>query len=93
MTNNEKTPAAAPAKSKKGQVVIDGISINDDWARKLKPKKLQKADGSGPEEKVTSAEEQFKMNFESHPNLQEMEPAERDAWIKKAFKECLEAED
>lgn len=75
----------------KGAVVIDGIHINDAWARGLKSRKLIRA--GKEDENETSAEDQFYMNFASHPNLAEMNEDDRKAWATKALDACKNAID
>lgn len=88
MAKKKEIPAGVMVK---GEVTIDGIHLNDGWARSLKARKLVK---EGKEDETeTSAEDQFYNDFANHPNLAHLDEGERRAWAAKAYKACIDAAD
>lgn len=84
--------AADVPKYKKGNVTIEGVNFNDQWARDLKPSakyKTREEHKSGDGVEMT-AEERFLEEYRHcYENLEE---AARTELLKKAFKGCIEAE-
>lgn len=81
MKNNDK---AARPPFKKGQVTVDGVHFNDDWARKLKPLTV---DGS-----EVSAEDRFVNEFKA-AHWGDKDENERIELLKSTYADCLAAID
>lgn len=88
MAKKKETPAGVMTK---GEVVVDGIHLNDAWARSLKARKLVREGKEDDNE--TSPEDQFYNDFANHPNLAHLDEGERKAWAAKAYDACKTAAD
>jgi hypothetical protein len=85
---NKKAAAGETANLKKGQVTIDGINFNDEWARNLEAREANQETGTP----AMSPEEIFIAEYEKG-HYQDKKPEIRRQKLQEAFKACLSAED